>query len=246
MAEACADTLRARGWTTTTVDAMALLGSTVGGRRSRLPPHARPARPLRRLPLRRPAPRQPLALLADSAARTRLTRQVRLLLDRHRPDLVVSVFATATSAVNDLRAGRPGMRHFVFCTDVTPHRLWVQDGTDLFLVTSEVAACAVRRYRPDAPTAVVPPPLRKPFYRPPGRAEARAGLGVPDGAPCVLLMSGSWGLGPLARTAAAIADAGPHVLAVASRNPRWNAACAPPRNGSPGCTPSAGRTASPP
>ncbi|MFD4909886.1 glycosyltransferase family protein [Kitasatospora purpeofusca] len=31
-------------------------------------------------------------------------------------------------------------------------------------------------------------------------------------------MSGAWGLGPLARTAAELADAGPHVLAVAGSN----------------------------
>jgi UDP-N-acetylglucosamine:LPS N-acetylglucosamine transferase len=219
MALACADTLRSLGWTTTTVDAMALLGQRSGAageavfRRLLAVPGLYDAFHFSAL---RPGSR--LALLVEAAAGARLVPHLRSLLDRDRPELVVSVFATATSAVNRLRARRPGLRHLVLCTDVTPHRLWVQDGTDLFLVTSEVAACAVRRYRPSAPITVLPAPLRADFYRPPTRAEARAALGVPHDARCVLLMSGAWGLGPLARTAAELAGAGPHVLAVAGRN----------------------------
>ncbi|MFJ3788872.1 hypothetical protein [Kitasatospora sp. NPDC090091] len=247
MARACADSLEARGWTTATVDAMALLGERAGAageavfRRLLDLPGVYDAFHFSAL---RPGAR--IALAADAAARRRLVPALRALVDEQRPALVVSVFATATSAVNQLLAGQyereherehgwgrgrgrghgrgrrpgpePAFRHMVLCTDVTPHRLWVQPGTDLFLVTSEVAACAVRRYRPDAAVAVLPAPLREPFYHPPGRAEARAGLGVPPTARCVLLMSGSWGLGPLARTAAQISDAGPHVLAVAGRN----------------------------
>ncbi|MFE3502354.1 hypothetical protein [Kitasatospora sp. NPDC059160] len=217
MAQACADTLRERGWSTATVDAMALLGQRSGAageavfRRLLDLPGVYDAFHFSAL---RPGAR--LALLADAAARSRLVPALGALVEAQRPQLVVSVFATASSAVNRL-PGRE-FRHFVFCTDVTPHRLWVQEGTDLFLVTSEVAACAVRRYRPDADVAVLPAPLRQPFYRPPGRAEARADLGVPADAGCVLLMSGSWGLGPIARTAASLAAAGPHVLAVAGRN----------------------------
>ncbi|MEV7773775.1 hypothetical protein [Kitasatospora sp. NPDC086791] len=221
MAQACADTLRERGWTTTTVDAMALLGERSGAageavfRRLLALPGVYDAFHFSAL---RPGAR--IALLADAAARARLVPALRALVEAQRPQLVVSVFATATSAVNRLQGWGQGreFRHFVFCTDVTPHRLWVQEGTDLYLVTSEVAACAVRRYRPDADIVVVPAPLRRPFYHPPERAEARAGLGVPADAPCVLLMSGSWGLGPLARAAASLAAAGPHVLAVAGRN----------------------------
>nr|MDT0666218.1 hypothetical protein [Micromonospora sp. DSM 115978] len=63
-----------------------------------------------------------------------------------------------------------------------------------------------------------PTPVRAPFYDPPTQEDARASLGVPIDAPCVLLMSGSWGLGPLAQGAAALADAGVYVLAVAGRN----------------------------
>ncbi|KJS60243.1 glycosyl hydrolase [Streptomyces rubellomurinus] len=217
MAQACADTLRDRGWTTDTVDAMALLGQRSGAageavfRRLLDLPGVYDAFHFSAL---RPGAR--IALLADAAARARLVPALRELVAARRPQLVVSVFATATSAVNAL--ARDGFRHVVFCTDVTPHRLWVQEGTDLFLVTSEVAACAVRRYRPEAAVAVLPAPLRAPFYRPPERAAARAEFGVPADARCVLLMSGAWGLGPLARTAAALAAAGPHVLAVAGRN----------------------------
>ncbi|MEV6976256.1 hypothetical protein [Kitasatospora sp. NPDC093806] len=219
MARACADSLEARGWSTATVDAMALLGQRAGAageavfRRLLDLPGVYDAFHFSAL---RPGTR--LALLADAAARRRLVPALRALLAEQRPELVVSVFATATSAVNRLRAGPAAFRHLVLCTDVTPHRLWVQQETDLFLVTSEVAACAVRRYRPNAPVAVLPAPLRAPFYRPPSREAARAELDLPAGAPCVLLMSGAWGLGPLARTAAALADAGPHVLAVAGRN----------------------------
>ncbi|GAA4879714.1 hypothetical protein [Kitasatospora terrestris] len=220
MARACADTLEEHGWTTDTVDAMALLGDHSGAageavfRRLLALPGVYDAFHFSAL---RPGAR--IALAADAAARRRLVPALRGLLARQRPRLVVSVFATATSAVNQLLATWPaGVRHMVLCTDVTPHRLWVQDGTDLFLVTSEVAACAVRRYRPHAPVAVLPAPLRDPFYRPPTRAEARAETGVPDDARCVLLMSGSWGLGPLARAAAELSDAGPHVLAVAGSN----------------------------
>lgn len=225
MARACADSLEARGWETATLDVMRLLGQTGGAageavfRRmlalpgvydafhfSALRPGARPAR------------------LAEAAACRRLVPRLRQRLAEQPVDLVVSVFATAAAAVNqalDGGATRPG--HVVFCTDVTPHRLWVQDGTDLFLVTSEVAACAVRRYRPQAATAVVPPPLRAPFYAAPTREAARAEFGVPADARCVLVMSGAWGLGPVAETAEALAAAGPHVLAVAGRNRRLEA-----------------------
>jgi UDP-N-acetylglucosamine:LPS N-acetylglucosamine transferase len=55
---------------------------------------------------------------------------------------------------------------------------------------------------------------------PPAQDHARAELGLPGQDRAVLLMSGAWGLGPLAETAAALADAGVQVLAVAGRNAR--------------------------
>ncbi len=221
MAEACADTLRGRGgaprrWMRWDAGRG---GATVGEalfRRMLALPGLYDAFHFSAL---RPGTR--IAMLGEAAARSRLVPRLRGLLAREPADLIVSVFATAASAVNQLRAeSTAAVPHLVFCTDVTPHRLWVQEGTDLFLVTSEVAACAVRRYCPDASIAVVPAPLRPGFYQPPSRSQARAEFGIPDQARCVLLMSGAWGLGPVAEAAAALGDAGPHVMAVAGRNQR--------------------------
>jgi UDP-N-acetylglucosamine:LPS N-acetylglucosamine transferase len=107
---------------------------------------------------------------------------------------------------------------------VCPHRIWVHDNTDLYLVTSETARRFVLRFHPRADVAVVPSPARPQFYSAPSRETARAALGVPDGAPCVLLMSGAWGLGPLREVAVGLARAGVHTVAVAGRNPGLEAA----------------------
>jgi processive 1,2-diacylglycerol beta-glucosyltransferase len=225
MAAACADSLRARGWTTSTADSMALLGRNGGAageavfRRLLAIPGVYDAFHFSVL---RPGTR--LARRVERTAQSRLAPRVRDLLAERPTDLVVSVFATAAGAVNAVRSGGTAVPpHVVFCTDVTPHRLWVHEGTDMFLVTSETAACGVRRYSPDAEIAVVPAPLRAPFYDPPGKSEARAEFGVPDDAACVLIMSGAWGLGPVADAAAALGAAGVHVLAVAGRNQQLEA-----------------------
>jgi UDP-N-acetylglucosamine:LPS N-acetylglucosamine transferase len=105
-----------------------------------------------------------------------------------------------------------------FCTDLNPHRLWVHPHTDAYLVTSQTSAAFVRRFDPEARIVVVPAPVRPQFYRAPDRSQARDALGIPADAGAALLMAGAWGLGPLAAVAAALADAGVHVIAVAGRN----------------------------
>ena len=125
------------------------------------------------------------------------------------PDLLVSVFATgAAAAARYQREHAPKVRTVVVMTDSYAHRLWVHEGTDLFLVTSHLAACSVRRYRPRARVEVVSAPARPEFYDAPPKAVARDALGVPQDAACVLLMSGAWGIGPLDEAAAGLARAG--------------------------------------
>ncbi|MGH9305584.1 MAG: MGDG synthase family glycosyltransferase [Acidimicrobiales bacterium] len=220
VAAACTASLASRGWTSDTQDAMALLGGSAHKvadsifRRILAVPPLYDA--LHFSVLRTGSG---LARAMDRAAAGRLVPVVEELLDRQKPDLVLSTFSTGAGVVNHIKARRPRLVSAVICTDVTAHRLWVHPRTDLFLVTSEAAAASVRRFRPDAPVALVPFPLRPGFYHPPTQAEARATLGIPDDERCVLLMSGGWGLGPIARTARALGDAEVNVLAVAGRNP---------------------------
>ena len=138
------------------------------------------------------------------------------------------------------------MSHVVFCTDVTPHRLWVHPNVDLYLVTSDVAERAVRRFQPDARVLVVPGggPARLLRAAAP-RTRYGPGSASPTTERCVLLMSGAWGLGPVAAAAEALGNAGVHVLAVAGRNAGLRAqARGPPRPASPGSARSGTRTGS--
>jgi UDP-N-acetylglucosamine:LPS N-acetylglucosamine transferase len=165
-------------------------------------------------------PGGPLAQFADSAASRQVVPRLRAHLDAHPADLAISVFSTGAAAVSRVAESYPAMTHVVFCTDVTPHRLWVQRNVDLYLVTSAVAEAAVRRFAPEALVRVVPAPVRPAFYHAPSQSAARESLGVPHEERCVLLMSGAWGLGPVAAAAEALGHAGVHVLAVAGRNTR--------------------------
>jgi processive 1,2-diacylglycerol beta-glucosyltransferase len=219
MAEACAASLEAYGWSTQTLDSMQLLGRR-GSRAGEAVFRGMLAVPglfdAFHFSVLRTGSR--LALLTNAAARRRMVPRLRAYLDENPADLAISVFATGASAVSTLAERYPAMTHVVFCTDVTPHRLWVHQHVDLYLVTSVVAEAAVRRFEPEARVLVIPPAVRTSFYSPPAQWQARAQLGVPPVERCVLLMSGAWGLGPVAEAAGALGDAGVHVLAVAGRN----------------------------
>jgi processive 1,2-diacylglycerol beta-glucosyltransferase len=224
LAQACVTSLAEAGWSADTLDAMRLLGQGGGSAgeavfRSMLAvPGLYDAFHFSAL---RTGSR--LAMLADAAARRQVVPRLRKYLDAHPADLAISVFATGASALSSLASRYPGMKHIVFCSDVTPHRLWVHPNVDLYLVTAAAAEPAVRRFQPEAAVMVVPAVVRTAFYHPPAQAEARARLGLPGYGRCVLLMSGAWGLGPVAEAAEALGNAGVHVLAVAGRNARLEA-----------------------
>jgi len=219
MARSCAGLLEQSGWRTRRLDSMSLLGPVGGGAGMRLfgrlvtIPGLYDGLHFAHL---RTGSR--LAALMDQAASSRLVPALQAELERRPADLVLSVFATGASAAARLKQRMPRLRTVVLCTDVTVHRMWVREGTDLFLVTSPAAAASVRRYLPRARISVVPPPVRSAFYTAPPQQQARAALGVPPADFCVLVIDSGWGFGPLVEGVAALAEAGVHVLAVAGRD----------------------------
>lgn len=218
LATSCASLLERRGWQTQLFNSMSLLGPRsrligehVFGRMVNVPgfydglhfAHLRAG--------------SPVASLLDEWAGRRVVPALRAALEREPADLVLSVFATGAAAAARLKAETPARHTVVLCPDVAAHRLWVTEGTDLFLVTSAAAAASVRRFLPRARVAIIPPPVRADFYTAPAQEQARAALNVPGDEPCALLIDSGWGFGRAAASAARLAAAGVHVLAVAGR-----------------------------
>ncbi len=220
-ATACATTLEALGWSASILDATWLgshgwgPGAEVAFRRVLTVPGLHDA--LHYAALRSG---NQLAQYADAITRLRLVPRLRDYLDRHPVELVISISPAGASAVSTVAPRYPFMRHVVLCTDASPHRLWIHERVDLYLVRSSAAEPAVHRFQPEARVVVIPPPVRAQFYRPPVQRTARIGLGVSEQERCVLLMAGSMGGGPLADIADALAAAGLAVLAVAGHNNR--------------------------
>jgi UDP-N-acetylglucosamine:LPS N-acetylglucosamine transferase len=218
LASSCASLLERRGWQTRSLNSMSLLGprsqligERVMGRMLSVPglydglhfAHLRAG--------------SPVASRLDEWAGRRVVPALRAELAREPADLVLSVFATGATAAARLKSEMPARRTVVLCPDVAAHRLWVTEGTDLFLVTSAAAAASVRRFLPRARIAIIPTPVRPGFYTAPPQQRARAALNVPPGVPCALLIDSGWGFGEGADSVAGLAEAGVHVLAVAGR-----------------------------
>lgn len=144
------------------------------------------------------------------------------LVEEHPSDLIVSVHPLANAPV--LRALGPNRPPFItVVTDmVSTHAFWYHPGADLVIVPTEAArqrgieyGIAPERIR------VIGLPVAERFTRPSGdQRELRKRLGWPVDLPVVLLVGGGEGMGPLERTAHAIAAARLRIalVVVAGRN----------------------------
>jgi UDP-N-acetylglucosamine:LPS N-acetylglucosamine transferase len=161
-----------------------------------------------------------LAKRMEEASTKRILPKISTYLDKHPCELLISVFASGVPVAGRLKKEKRNLFTVTFCTDATAHSMWVQEGIDLYLVSSELAAATVRQYQPSATVRMLPAPVRKVFYDAPDSLTARQRLGIPNDVPCVLAMAGGWGVGPLAELSTALAATGVEVLAVAGSNGR--------------------------
>lgn len=152
-----------------------------------------------------------------------LRSSLRNLIDDHPSDLIVSVHPLATASVMRALGPRHGRPFITVVTDlVTTHAFWYHRRADLTIVPTEAARQRALLYglQPER-LKVIGLPVSDRFCQPPGDPRAlRAHYGWPQDRPLVLLVGGGEGMGPLERTAHAIAEAGLPIslVVVAGRN----------------------------
>lgn len=151
-------------------------------------------------------------------------RATRRIVKEHPADLIVTVHPLATTVF--LKAlGRSGPPFIIVVTDmVTTHALWYDQRADLILVPTEIARQRAIAYQmsPDL-VRVVGQPVAERCCIPAGnKDDLRKKLGWERDKTVVLLTGGGEGMGPLGKTARAIATSGLDVVLaiVAGRNQR--------------------------
>lgn len=145
-------------------------------------------------------------LIVDSAY-PYVRRSLHRLIDHNPADMIVSVHPLA----NDPFLHALGKSHPPFITVVTDlvttHAMWYHKDVDLCLVPTEAARQRglLAGLRPEQ-LKVVGLPVVECFCQPPGdKSTLRRQLGWPPDVPIVLLVGGGEGMGPLEKTALAIA-----------------------------------------
>jgi processive 1,2-diacylglycerol beta-glucosyltransferase len=123
-----------------------------------------------------------------------------------RPDVVVSTYNLASQSLGRLvRRGEVRCPVATLVIDAGPHPYWVSSAVDRHLVPSAATAAGLARY--GARGLVVTSPLVGPeFAAAPRRGVARARLGLPELGRIALFSAGSWGVGGLHRSVAAVAE----------------------------------------
>ena len=156
-------------------------------------------------------------------------RAARRLVDSHPADMIVAVHPLATTPILkalDERTPRPPFVTVV--TDmVTTHALWYDTRSDLTLVPTEMARARALMYEmPPEKIQVVGQPISERCAAPIGdKAALREKLGWEKDLFLALLVGGGDGMGPLKKTARAIAKSGLYLglIIVTGRNEKLKA-----------------------
>lgn len=167
----------------------------------------------------------------DFACLGRLERLIR----QNPPDWVVCTHSLAQPRLMRIRKRGPSgprPRIAVVVTDLHPHRMWLRGIPDRYFVPDKLTLERLDARRPGASaiTTVTGIPVDPSFAEPMSRAEARAALGMDRERPCIVLMSGGIGGGPIVEAMRALvaspsAAVTPVVTVVCGRNARAHRAC---------------------
>jgi processive 1,2-diacylglycerol beta-glucosyltransferase len=151
------------------------------------------------------------------------------LVDRDRPDVIVSVYPQATEVLARLRrSGKLAIPVVAGITDVAALDYWAARGADGHLVTQPEAVEEVQRIAGgDTEVHTVRGFTDPAFYAPRSRADARRALGLPVEGSIVVASGGGWGVGDVqGAMEEALALPGVTVVCLAGRNEELRASLA--------------------
>jgi UDP-N-acetylglucosamine:LPS N-acetylglucosamine transferase len=141
----------------------------------------------------------PTRRLTQKLVRALGSRGMLELIDRVRPDVIVSVYPVATEVLGGLRRqGKLDIPVVAGITDLAAMHYWAAPGVDLHLLThpeseEEVRMVAGRETNVQAVHGLTRPE----FSQPRDPVQARAELGLPAEGKVVVVSGGGWGVGDL-------------------------------------------------
>ncbi len=120
------------------------------------------------------------------------------LVEKHKPDVIVSTYPGVTAVLGMQRENRRLLVpvHSAI-TDLAGLRYWVHPGVDLHYVTHPESIEEVERLAGPASVEWMRPPISPEFLMPRTRVDARRALDVPAHGRLVLVSGGGWGIGNL-------------------------------------------------
>ena len=118
---------------------------------------------------------------------------------KEQPDVVICVHFFSAQLISRLKAaGR--FKGYVVCgvTDFGVHQFWINQGTDYYLVASEMTKTElIAKGVPSDKILVTGIPVEEKFLEPAAKDELRKKLGVAEDTFTILVASGGFGVGPI-------------------------------------------------
>ncbi len=163
--------------------------------------------------------RTPARRLAHAVLYLMGASQLLRLIERHRPDVIVSTFSGVNPVLGRLRQrGRLDARVCTTVLDPASLGFWVHPGLDLHLVMHPESEPLVERLAGPAAVRAVRPLVAPVFYETHCQMAARQALGLPVDGRVVLVTGGGCGIGDLEGAIDCALRADATVVCVTGRN----------------------------
>ena len=125
-----------------------------------------------------------------------ISKKLLPVIQEEKPDVIVSTHAFVTEMVSDLKGkGRLGIPLICLMTDYGPHRAWIAQHVDAYVVSNEgMIPSMVKMGAPKEKIFPFGIPVGEVFFNPADKAVLRRKFGLDEDIPTILIMAGSFGV----------------------------------------------------